>query len=197
MKKSEFIKKYLSETSFIAQYLDSGTIEKMLDVLLKTKSDWGRLFFLGVGGGAATGSHAANDFNKIAGISTFCLSDNAGLLTALANDEGWQSVFVRQLRMHNLSGKDCVFVYSVNGGTENISNNLVLAIDYAKSIGAKVIGVVGSDMGHTAKKADVCLIVPMLNPDNKTPHAEDFQLIVNHLLSNMMHQIQKGNIDYA
>lgn len=197
MKKSEFIENYLTRTSSIAEQLDHSVIEKMLNVLLHIKNQKGRIFFLGVGGGAKTGSHATGDFNKIAGISTFCLSDNVGLLTALANDEGWHSIFARQLQMHNLSNQDCLFIYSVNGGTKNISNNLVIAIDYAKNVGAKIIGVVGSDTGATAKKADVCLVIPMLDLDHKTPHTEDFQLVINHLLSNLINQISKGDIEHA
>lgn len=194
MQPSEFIKTYLSETAIIAQQLDSQVIEKALHILLHVKRQAGRVFFLGVGGGASSGSHAANDFNKVAQISTFCLSDNIGLLTALANDEGWESIFKRQLQMHKLGANDCIFIYSVGGGNQSISNNLVSAIGYAKEVGAKIIGVVGSDTGATAKLADACIFVPLLHPDRKTPHAEDFQLVINHLLSNMVHHVARGNI---
>ncbi len=190
---SEFIKTYLSETAIIAQQLDAQVIEKALHILLQVKKQGGRLFFLGVGGGAGTGSHATNDFNKIAQISTFCLSDNPGLLTALANDEGWESIFKRQLQMHKLGANDCIFIFSVGGGNQNVSSNLVSAISYAKEVGAKIIGVVGSDTGATAKLADACIFVPLLHPDRKTPHTEDFQLIMNHLLSVMVSQISSLN----
>jgi D-sedoheptulose 7-phosphate isomerase len=190
MNESEFINTYLSETAEIAKNINHETVKKVLEILLDVKSRGGRVFFLGVGGGAATGSHAANDFNKIAGISTICLSDNVGLLTAITNDEGWDSIFKRQLEMQKLNSKDCLFVYSVGGGTETVSKNLVLAIDYAKEIGAKILGVVGRDTGVTAQKADVCIIVPCPDDSRRTPHTEDFQLIMNHLLVNLLAELE-------
>lgn len=194
MNPSEFIKTYLAETSVIAQQLDAQMIEKALHILLQVKKQGARLFFVGVGGGAGTGSHAANDFNKIAQISTFCLSDNPSLLTALANDEGWEAIFKRQLQMHKLNSHDCIFIFSVGGGNQNVSSNLVSAIGYAKEVGAKIIGVVGSDTGATAKLADACIFVPLLHPDRKTPHTESFQLVINHLLSNAIYHIAKETI---
>ena len=191
MNESEFINTYLSETAEIAKNLNHETVKKVLEILSEVKSRGGRVFFLGVGGGAATGSHAANDFNKIAGISTICLSDNVGLLTALVNDEGWDSIFIRQLEMQKLNSKDCLFIYSVGGGTETVSKNLVLAIDYAKEIGAKIVGVVGRDTGVTAQKADACIIVPCPDDSRRTPHTEDFQLIMDHLLVNLLAELEK------
>ena len=182
MNQLEFINNYLAETAEIAKSVDKEAINKMLSILLEIKAQEGRVFILGVGGGAATGSHTANDFNKIAKISTICLSDNAALLTALTNDEGWETVFKRQLEMHKLNSKDCLFIFSVGGGNENVSRNLVLAIEHAKEAGAKIIGVVGKDTGVTAQKADACLIVPCPDPSRRTPHTEDYQLIIDHLL---------------
>ncbi len=190
MKTSEYIQNYLSETAEIAKNIDREAIEKALNVLLEVKSQRGRIFFLGVGGGAGTGSHSANDFNKIAGIQSICLSDNSSLLTALVNDEGWESIFKRQLEMNELTSKDCLFVYSVGGGTETSSKNLVVAIDYAKGIGAGIIGVVGKDTGATAQKADACMIVPCLEESRRTAHTEDFQMIMDHLLSNLLAELE-------
>jgi D-sedoheptulose 7-phosphate isomerase len=189
MEISEFIKNYLSETAEIAQNINRQIIEKMTEILSKVKSQEGRVFFLGVGGGAATGSHAANDFNKIAGISTICLNDNVGLLTALTNDEGFDSIFKRQLEMHKLNPKDCLFIYSVGGGTETTSKNLVLAINFAKEKGTKILGVVGKDTGATAQKSDACVVVPCPDDSRRTPHTEDFQLIMDHLLANLLAKI--------
>lgn len=197
MKNSEFINRYLSETAEIAKSLNPQEIERVLLILVEVKSQGGRVFFLGVGGGAATGSHATNDFNKIAGIPTVCLSDNIGLLTALVNDESWESVFKRQLEMHRLNSKDCLFIYSVSGGTETVSKNLVLAIDYAKEIGAKVVGVVGKNTGVTARKSNACIIIPNVDSLKITPHTEDFQLIMDHLLVNILSQIPKKDVREA
>ena len=191
MDKIQYIENYLKETIQIAERIDPKIIEKMVDNLLETKNNGGRVFFLGVGGGAGNGSHAANDFNKIAKIPSICLSDNVSLLTALTNDEGWESVFFRQLEMHKLTPKDCLFIYSVGGGTESVSKNLVLAIDFAKKVGAKILGVVGKETGATAKMADACLVVPKVEDSRITPHTEDFQIIINHLISNLICEIEK------
>ena len=193
MKASKYIEKNLVETVKIAQKIKVKEVEKILEILTEIKSQNGRIFFLGVGGGAGTGSHAANDFNKIAKISSICLSDNPSLVTALTNDEGWETVFKRQLEMHQLSPSDCLFIYSVGGGTETISKNLVLAINYAQEIGAKVVGVVGKKTGYTAKKADACIVIPCLNNSTRTPHTEDFQLIMDHLLINYLSKSKKQN----
>jgi len=190
MNKLEFINTYLAETAEIAQNISREAIEKAIEILLEIKSQKGRVFFIGVGGGAGTGSHATNDFNKIAKISALCLSDNPSLLTALTNDEGWDSVFKRQLEMHNFTSRDCLFIYSVGGGTETVSKNLILAINYAKKVGARIIGVVGKDTGATAKEADVCIIVPCPDDSRRTPHTEDFQLVMDHLLVNILAKIE-------
>lgn len=196
MKPSEYIKKYLEETAEIAKILGQSGVERISDMIIilqGVKAQGGRLFFLGVGGGAGSSSHAANDFNKIAGIQTICLSDNVSLLTALTNDEGWDSVFLKQLEMQKLNPKDCLFIYSVGGGTETASKNLVLAIDYAKNIGAKVLGVVGKDTGATAQKADACIVVPCPEVSRRTAHTEDFQLISDHLLANLLAELMVIN----
>lgn len=192
MENREYIKNYLSETAEIAGKISREAIEKVLSILLEVKRNKGRVFFLGIGGGAGTGSHAANDFNKIAKIPTISLSDNAALLTALTNDEGWDSVFKRQLEMHNFNNKDCIFIYSVGGGTETTSRNLVLAIDYAKSLGARVLGVVGKETGATAQKADACIVVPCLEEKRRTAHTEDFQMVIDHLLVNLIAETESN-----
>jgi len=197
MEHSDYINKYLQETAEIAKKIDQQSVGKVVGILAEVRARGGRVFFLGVGGGAATGSHAANDFNKIARIPTVCLSDNPGLLTALVNDEGWDSIFKRQLEMQRLTPKDCLFIYSVGGGTATVSKNLVLAIDYAKAVGAKIVGVVGKDTGVTAQKADAYILVPTLDQSKITPHTEDFQLVIDHVIANLLAQIPDENIKEA
>jgi len=189
----QYINTYLSETAEIARGINQESVKKALAILLELKAKAGRIFFLGVGGGAGTGSHSTNDFNKIAKIQTICLSDNVSLLTALANDEGFESIFKRQLEMQKLSSRDCLFIYSVGGGSETTSKNLVLAIQYAKQVGAKIVGVVGSETGTTAKEADACIIIPCPEPKRKTAHTEDYQMIMDHLLSNLLAEIENEN----
>jgi D-sedoheptulose 7-phosphate isomerase len=144
----------------------------------------GRLFFLGVGGSAANCSHAVNDFRKLVGLEAYAPTDNVSELTARTNDEGWASVFVEWLKISRLRSEDMLFVLSVGGGNleKNISPNLVKAVQYAKDIGAKVVGIIGRDGGYTAQVADACVIVPTVNPKTVTPHSEAFQAIVWHLL---------------
>jgi D-sedoheptulose 7-phosphate isomerase len=175
---------HLQEASQIIQKIDVAAIEKMADLLAAVKLDGGRIFFLGVGGSAGNCSHAVNDFRKIVGIESYAPTDNVSELTARTNDEGWASVFVEWLKVSKLAAKDALFIFSVGGGNleKNISPNLVEAIKLAKSVGAKVTGVVGRDGGHTAQAADACVIIPTVNPETITPHSEAFQAVVWHLL---------------
>jgi D-sedoheptulose 7-phosphate isomerase len=156
----------------------------MVERLAQLRDRGGRLFFLGVGGSAANASHAVNDFRKIAGIEAYAPTDNVSELTARTNDEGWASVFVEWLRGSHLRPEDGLMVLSVGGGNleKNVSPNLVLALQYAKSVGSSVLGIVGRDGGYTAKVADACCIVPTANPQNVTPHSEAFQAVIWHLL---------------
>ena len=181
---SSYTEKHLAEASQIISQLDVGAIEQMVEHLVSMRQRGGRLFFLGVGGSAANCSHAVNDFRKIAGIEAYAPTDNVSELTARTNDEGWASVFVEWLKVSHLNDRDMLFIFSVGGGNveKNISPNLVLALQYAKQIGASVVGVVGRDGGYTAQVADACVIVPTVNPETVTPHAEAFQAIVWHLL---------------
>ena len=175
---------HLSETRQIVNLLDAATLEKMAELLLRVRERDGRLFFLGVGGSAANASHAVNDFRKIAGFECYAPTDNVSELTARTNDDGWSSVFVEWLRGSRLRKDDAVFVFSVGGGNleKNISPNLVSALQYAKEIGSAILGVVGRDGGYTAKVADVCCVIPTVNPANVTPHSEAFQGVLWHLL---------------
>ena len=175
---------YLAEAKLIIDGLDTAAIGRMADLLVEARDRGGRLFILGVGGSAANASHAVNDFRKIAGFEAYAPTDNVSELTARVNDESWESVFVNWLKGSRLRKEDLVFIFSVGGGSleKNISPNLVRAVQYAKEVGAVVCGVVGRDGGYTAKMADACVIVPTVNPDNVTPHAESFQATIWHLL---------------
>jgi D-sedoheptulose 7-phosphate isomerase len=175
---------HLDETIRVITGLDTAAIEKMATLLADLRARGGRLFFLGVGGSAANCSHAVNDFRKIAGIEAYTPVDNVSELTARTNDEGWAHVFAEWLKGSRLQAKDMLFVFSVGGGSleRNISPNLVLALQYARQVGARIVGVVGRDGGYTAQVADACVIVPTINPETVTPHAEAFQAVIWHLL---------------
>ena len=179
-----YARQHLNEAIEIIQKIDESQIEKMADLIAKVKKDNGRIFFLGVGGSAGNCSHAVNDFRKIIGIECYAPTDNVSELTARTNDDGWSTIFVEWLKISKLLSKDMIFIFSVGGGNleKNISPNLVQALKYAKSIGSKIIGVLGRDGGYTAQVADACVIVPTVNTGNITPHSEAFQAVVWHLL---------------
>ena len=175
---------YLREAKSITGLIDPKAVEKMVDIILIIRENKGRLFFLGVGGGAGNASHAVNDFRKIAGIESYSPTDNGSELTARINDDGWESTFSAWLKGSNLNSKDGVFVFSVGGGNreKNVSVNLVKALEYAKQVHAKVLGVVGRDGGYTGKVADGCVIIPTVNPSTVTPNTESFQSVIWHLI---------------
>ena len=180
---------YMEEVKLVAAKVDHAAVEKMVDVISGIRANQGRLFFLGVGGGAGNASHAVNDFRKIAGIESYSPSDNVSELTARINDDGWESAFVEWLKGSRLNNKDGVFVFSVGGGNreKNVSVNLVKALEYAKTVGAKVLGIVGRDGGYTAKVANGCVVVPTVNADTVTPHTESFQAVIWHLIVSHPH----------
>src|ERR1700752_5520977 len=179
-----FADKFLAEAAEIAARLDRGSLEKAAKMIGELRTTGGRLFILGVGGSAANASHAGNDFRKIAGIEAYAPTDNVSELTARTNDEGWATVFEAWLKTSKLHARDAVMVFSVGGGDveRNVSPNLVAALKLAKAVGAKIIGVVGRGGGYTAKVADVCVLIPVVNPVHVTPHSEAFQAVVWHLL---------------
>jgi D-sedoheptulose 7-phosphate isomerase len=179
-----FVRTHLDETKRIIDALDVNAIDRMADALAALRQRGGRLFFLGVGGSAGNCSHAVNDFRKLAGIEAYAPTDNVSELTARTNDEGWETVFAEWLKVSKLKAEDALFVLSVGGGSleKNISPNLVRALQYAQTVGAKVLGVVGRDGGYTAKVGDAVCIVPTVNPDAVTPHSEAFQAVIWHLL---------------
>lgn len=179
-----YSQRYLQDARKIADLIDTEQVERIAALLAELRSRGGRLFFLGVGGGAGHASHAVNDFRKIARIESYAPTDNVSELTARINDDGWDTAFSNWLRVSRLSAKDMVFVFSVGGGdsARNISSNLVRALEYAREVKATICGVVGRDGGYTAKVASGCVIVPTVDPEAVTPHTEAFQAVIWHLL---------------
>jgi D-sedoheptulose 7-phosphate isomerase len=179
-----FIREYLTETRKIADSLDVAQIERAVAILADTRQRGGRLFILGVGGSAANASHAVNDFRKIANMEAYAPTDNVSELTARTNDEGWATVFEAWLAGSRLRAEDAVLVFSVGGGDleKNVSPNLVKALEYARQMGASIVGIVGRDGGFTAQVADACVLIPTVNALHITPHTEAFQATVWHLM---------------
>lgn len=179
-----YIKQYIEQAKQILETINIEQIQVMLNLLINLKETKGRLFILGVGGGAGHASHAVNDFRKICGIESYAPTDNVSELTARVNDDGWDTSYVNWLRGSQLIEKDMIFVFSVGGGNleKGISVNIVNSLKYAKELGAKICGVVGRDGGYTAKVADACVVIPPVNSENVTTHTEGFQAVVWHLL---------------
>jgi D-sedoheptulose 7-phosphate isomerase len=179
-----FSHQFLDEAAEVLSKIDRTAIEKSVAILAQTRENGGRLFILGVGGSAGNASHATNDFRKIVGLETYAPTDNVSELTARTNDEGWATIFSEWLKVSRLQARDTVMVFSVGGGNveKNVSPNLVSALLHAKKVGSKVLGIVGRDGGYTAQVADTVVIIPVVNPENITPHSEAFQAVVWHLM---------------
>jgi D-sedoheptulose 7-phosphate isomerase len=178
------VKTYFQEVQKVAQQIDIDAIEKLAGELKALRERGGRLFFLGVGGSAGNCGHAVNDFRKLCGIEAYAPTDNVSELTARTNDEGWHTVFAAWLRTSRAGDKDAVFVFSVGGGNleKNVSPNIVAALKEAKERGTKIFGVVGRDGGYTKKVGDCVIVVPTVDANRVTPHAEAFQAVVWHCL---------------
>ena len=181
---NNFVRCYLEEAREVAAQLDAGAVEQIVDLIVDLRTRGGRLFILGVGGSAGNASHAVADFRKMCGVEAYAPTDNISELTARINDEGWESSFAEWLRASRLNHNDAVFIFSVGGGDaeRNVSANLVRALQFAKSIGTPVCGIVGRDGGYTARVADAFVIVPTVSPERVTAHTEAFQALLWHLL---------------
>ena len=180
----EFVEQYFEEAKQIIDSLDRNEITKMVKIINEVRSKDGRMFILGVGGGAGHASHAVNDFRKICGIEAYTPADNVSELTARVNDDGWDTAYVNWLKISKLNKEDMVLVFSVGGGNfeKNVSVNILRSLEFGKQVGAKICGVVGRDGGFTAQVADACVVIPSINVDTVTPHTESFQALIWHLL---------------
>lgn len=180
----DFVTHYLEEVALVASKLDPGAIDRLVSLLCEVRAVGGRLFVLGVGGSAANASHAVSDFRTLTGLEAYTPTDNVSELTARINDAGWESAYAAWLRASHLTLYDGVVILSVGGGDpqRRVSLPLIRAMEYARGTGAKIGAIVGRDGGAAAKLADVCVIVPTVNPAHVTPHTEAFQAVLWHLL---------------
>lgn len=184
----DYIAQYLEETVTIAKTVSMEEIEKGVEILKATRDNGGRLFILGVGGSAANASHAVNDFRKIGKIETYAPTDNVSELTARTNDEGWETTFTEWLKISRINSKDTVMVFSVGGGSETTSLNIVNALKLAKENGAKIISIVSRNGGYSKQVSDACVLIPVVADSRITPHAEGWQGVVWHLMVNAINE---------
>lgn len=182
----EYIEKYLWESKEILDNINLVEIQKAIEILLEIKKSSGRVFILGVGGSAANASHAVNDFRKIAKMETYTPTDNVAEITARTNDEGWETTFVEWLKISRFTEKDVIVVFSVGGGNQNTSLNIVKSLQYAKEKKGRIISVVSRDGGYAGQTSDACILIPVINNERITPHAEEMQGVIWHLLVNAL-----------
>jgi len=179
-----FSNDFINESILIINQIDSAEIEKVTDVLAQVRADEGRLFIVGSGGGSGHASHAVCDFRKLCGFEAYAPYDNISELTARVNDEGWDVSLVNWLKGSRINSRDGILVFSVGGGNfeKNISPNIVRALEYAKKLGCKIVGIVGKDGGYTRQVGDAVVVIPVVNNSRITPHTEGFQALLWHLL---------------
>ena len=180
----QHIQEFFEAAGDVTTSIDCDAIKGLVNELASVRSRQGRIFVLGVGGSAATASHAVNDLRKLCGIEAYAPTDNASEVTARTNDEGWDSVFVPYLDTSHLGNYDAVFILSVGGGDldRNISANLVKAVDFAIKRGARVLGIVGRKDGYASRYGHAVVNIPMVKGEWLTPLAESFAMVVLHCL---------------
>lgn len=186
MKNNNYVKNYINEVVEICNKIDTSSIAHMIEILKETRSNGGRLFILGIGGSAGNASHAVNDFRKIAKLETYTPADNFSEFSARVNDEGWDTSYSEWLKVSKLSDKDCIMILSVGGGSETTSKNLVESMKLAKIVGSKILSIVSRDGGHAKTASDCCVLIPVVNEERITPHAEEWQGVVWHLVVNCL-----------
>lgn len=184
-----FYTTYAKEITDAITQIDPGDVEVLVDSLARVRSQQGRVAILGIGGSAGNASHMVNDLRKLCGIDAYCPTDNVPELTARTNDEGFETIFVEWLKTSRWTATDAIFVLSVGGGCEQppVSLNLVRAIQYAKQLGAMVLGIVGKPQGYAALHGDAVLVVPQTNPERVTPYSEAIQAVIWHALVSHPH----------
>lgn len=185
------IQTYLNEVKIIADLIDQKSIEDFIDQIETLKRNAGRLFILGVGGSAGNASHAVNDFRKILGIESYCVTDNVSELTARINDESWEMCYVNWLKVSSFSKNDMILVLSVGGGSETTSLNLVSCMKYSQQIGASILSIVGRDGGYAKNCSNACIHIPTIADSRITPHAEEWQSIIWHMVVSIIKEKSK------
>ena len=183
MDASEHTREYFTAVCELASAVDLAAVDAMAAGLAAVREGGGRLFVLGVGGGAGHASHAVNDFRKLCLLESYAPTDNVSELTARTNDEGWDTAVLEWLKVSRLCEADALLVFSVGGGSRehNTSVNLVNAMEYGRELGASIYGVSGTPGGTLAQIADV---VVLIDPPRelRTPLVESFQAVVWHAL---------------
>jgi D-sedoheptulose 7-phosphate isomerase len=175
---------FLNDTLDVVSKIKSSDVEQVIEVIANVREGGGRLFIAGSGGGAGHASHATCDFRKLCNLEAYCVTDNVSELTARTNDEGWDTAYSNWLQSSRLNEKDCLLVFSVGGGSIEppVSVNLINAIQLAKRVGAKVVGIVGRNGGVLRELATASVLIPTVDSKFVTPQAEGLQALIWHLI---------------
>jgi D-sedoheptulose 7-phosphate isomerase len=180
----DFSKLYFEHLTFILNNISLSDIEQFVETLLDARSRGSTIFFIGNGGSAATASHFANDiaigtrtYDKPFRVISLC--DNPSIITAIANDDGYDKIFSQQLRILLKKG-DVVVAISASGN----SPNLIEAIDLAKKMGNVTVGLSAFDGGKMKEMVDVSVHVP--TEKGEYGPAEDAHMVMDHLVSNYL-----------
>lgn len=182
MKYLDYINTYLDEVKNICELIDKNSINLFIEHIEKLKERNGRLFILGVGGSAANSSHAVNDFRKILNIETYSITDNVSELTARINDDGWNTSYINWLKVSRFCSNDAILIFSVGGGSNTTSFNLVKCMEYAREIDSTILSVVSRNGGKAKELSNSCIFIPPIIESRITPHAEEWQGIILHLV---------------
>lgn len=188
MRMSEFSNKAVDDFRFaVSETMEKipwDDVTRLVSELRGIRNRDGRVFVIGLGGSAGNASHMVNDLRKLAGLEAYAPTDNVSEFTARVNDDGWGNALVGTLKASKLSSRDAVFVLSVGGGSiaHGVSTELVNAVKYSKSLGTRILGIVGRDGGYTGEVGDCVVIVPPVSESLVTPIAEAFQAVLWHFL---------------
>ena len=189
MRTREYIDTFLADAKAICDRISRDDVEKTIDILFDGWTRGACIFTFGNGGSASTATHFAADLAKCTVVPgrlrlrTHCLVDNIPLMSALTNDDGWENVYVEQLKSLFRPG-DIGIAISVHGGAGQDkaglwSQNLMKGLQYIKDNGGKTIGFSGFDGGPMKELADACVVVPA----NSTPLVEGFHVVLHHLVT--------------
>ena len=181
--KKQFARGYLNYLSQLLEKLDTGAISSFIEELESARKGDNTIFIAGNGGSAATASHMANDFGLAASkvgkdepVRAFALTDNVALMTAIANDEGYDNIFIHQLKIHYSEG-DLLIVISASGNSQNLIN----AVEWVKNKNGKVIGLVGFEGGNLENMCDI--VIHPKTPKGEYGPVEDIHMILDHLIT--------------
>ena len=185
----KYSERYISNLKLALDEIDFEVVEHIIHILLDAHKENKQVFIIGNGGSASAASHFACDLAKgivnyndeqLYRFRAFSLTDNMATVTAIGNDLSYEDVFVEQLKNY-LNPNDVVIVITSTGNSPNI----LKAVKYANSIGAKTLGIVGFGGGKTKDLTNVSLVVS----SNNYGVSEDFHLVVQHIITQTVRRV--------